>query len=343
MRTAFKIAGLVGLALALGSAVWFLRHRPGASSPMSPSVKSAPNIGLTSPGRVSMTKHNAEIGNAHPSPAGETGLIPVNVALTFSVPGRISHIVNGDGGADFAKRVKAVHAIDTDLTAEETNAFYRYLQTPAKNSPDAEGENWLRNEMLDKLVQQTVVTNDLSQLLVALYRDTAQDDVLRDYALQHMAPVYGRVDTNEQASLQAALWQAVGETDTSIGGTALLALLNVAQTDPAVDQKQLAKMASQLAGDDSCGELTRITAVQICGRLRVDQALPVVQQLAQAAPSEPLQIAAMAALGDFGTPAAVNILERLAASPDPRLAQAAQSGLRRLARAQPAPAMPAGP
>jgi hypothetical protein len=256
--------------------------------------------------------------------------MPAAPALTPLVPARVSLVVNGNGSAGFAERVNAVHAIDTDLTAEETDAFYRYLQTPAKDSPEAERENWLRNEMLDKLVQQAVVTNGLSELLIALYQDRTQDDVLRDYAVQHVPPVFGRVDAGEQAMLQDALWQAAGETDTSIGGTALLALLNVAQTDPAVDQDRLAKTAFKLAADDNCGELARITAVQVCGRLRVEPALPALEQLAQTAPSQPLQIAAIAALGDVGNGGTRAFLLQLAGGPDERLKPAAESALKRL-------------
>jgi len=321
---------MVGLALALGSAVWLLRHQPGASSPMAPSVESARNTGLMSPGRVSTIRREAGTGNTHLSPAGEPGSMPAAVAMTPLVPGRISLVVNGNGSAGFAERVNAVHAIGPDLTTEENDAFYRYLQTPAKDSPDAEGENWLRNEMLDKLVQQAVVTNALSQLFVALYRDTAQDDVLRDYAVQHMAPVYVRVDANEQAGLQAALWQAVGETDTSIAGTALLALCELAQTNPEFDKSRIAEAALKLAGDEQSGELARITAVQMCGRMGVTSAAPVVLQLAQNSGSVPLRIAAIAALGDVGDGETQPFLLQLAGGSDERLKPAAESALKRL-------------
>jgi hypothetical protein len=248
------------------------------------------------------------------------------------------------GTVGFAERVSAVRVIKTELTEQEVEAFHRYLQTPAKDSQDPVGENWLRNVMLDEIVQQAVLPRGFSDLLVAIYQDTAQDVVARDYAVQHMAPVYERVSASEQAKLQAALWQATTETDTSIAGTALLALLGVVggsgsvlidsgadatERVPPVDKVRLAQTALKLAANDRCGELARITAVQVCGRMAVEQALPVVQQLAQEAQSMPLRIAATAALGDFRVPAATNLLVGLAESSDPRQALAAQSALRR--------------
>jgi len=68
------------------------------------------------------------------------------------------------------------------------------------------------------------------------------------------------------------------------------------------------------------------------GRLRVGQALPVVEQLAQTAPSMPLRIAATAALGDLGDPAATETLTNLVNSSDQRQAFAARAALKRLDR-----------
>jgi HEAT repeat protein len=166
-------------------------------------------------------------------------------------------------------------------------------------------------------------------MLVAVYHDPAQDVVMRDYSVQHMAPAYEKVSDQEKSNLRDALWQAAGETDTSIAGTAILAMLDIAQTEPTMDRGRLADTAFKLAADDRCGELARITAVQVCGRMGVEQALPIVEQLAQTAQSIPLRIAATAALGDIGGTEAVQILQRLAESSEPRQALAAQSALHR--------------
>jgi len=250
------------------------------------------------------------------------------VAISFSIPERLRLAL--DATISFRERVDAVRAIRPPLTDAERDAFYRYLRVPANEPQNQAGEDWLRNELLDKFVQQEVLPAGLPDLLVAIYQDHDQDVVMRDYAVQHMAPAYERADAENQAKLQAAMWQATTETDTSIAGTALLALLDMSQSGSSLDRGRIAKTASNLAMDNQCGELSRITAVQVCGRMNVGQALPVIEQLAQQADSIPLRIAATAALGDMGRPDNTGLLNRLAASAEPRQVLAAQSALRRL-------------
>jgi hypothetical protein len=246
----------------------------------------------------------------------------------------VRHIVTPDSTVDFRERVNAVRALQGALTGSEVEAFYQYLLTPSRDEQNQVQENWLRNEMLDKLVQQEVLPPAFPDLLVALYQDRAQDVVMRDYAVQHMAPAYPRASAQQQAGLRGALWQATAETDTTIAGTSLLALLDIAQTDPTADRNRLAETALKLASNDGTGELTRITAIQVCARLGVDQALPVAARLAEEAQSMPLRIAATATLADYGTAEATGLLARLASASDQRLALAAQSALSRIARAQ---------
>ena len=280
---------------------------------------------------------NSRLGPAHVQPPSRALPPETGTAKQADSPTeleRVSLVVKPDSNVGFPQRVRAIRALETELTKPELDAFSSYLRTSAKNSPGPEGENWLRNVMLDEMVQQPALPLGFSDLLVAIYQDHAQDDVMRDYAVQHMAPAYERVSPKEQAKLREALWQATTETDTSIAGTALLSLLDVSQTNPSIDQRLVAQAAFNLAADDRYGELTRITAVQACGRLKVDAAWPVIVQLAQEAESVPLRIAATAALGDLGRAEAKPLLKRLANSSEPRQSLAAQSALQRLARAQ---------
>ncbi len=155
---------------------------------------------------------------------------------------------------------------------------------------------------------------------------------MRDYAVQHMPPIFGQVSPDDQARLQETMWQATTETGSSIAGTALLALLDLSQSGSSLDQGRIVQIALNVANNNQGGELSRITAVEVCGRMQVEQALPVVEQLAQTAQSMPLRIAATAALGDLGDPSATETLTNLANSSDRRQAFAAQSALNRLVK-----------
>jgi hypothetical protein len=252
---------------------------------------------------------------------------------------RLHLILTSSGSVGFAERVRDIRSIQASLTATEMEAFSRYLQTPVRDSQRSDGENWLRNTMLDALVQQRTLVPGLAGSLVALYQDISQDPVMRDYAIQHMAPIYDRVSPEEQAGLRNALWQATGEVGNGIAGTALLALLNVSETDSTIDLGHLGETAFKLAVDDNTGELARITAVQVCGRLGVQKALRDIEQFAQQSPSMPLRIAATAALGDYammdnnpGSADAGDLLANLAQSSDSRQAVAVEAARRRIAR-----------
>ena len=328
MRPLPKIAYLLGAAVVLVTATVLWRvHRTNIQNAKVPTKMS---------GRLEPVDLNASVQKAI---SGARQIVPDQIPKSgaAATPESLRLILNGDGSRlGYTERVKALHAINRNLTIEEVEALYRYLRPPTPQSgQDPVGENWLRNEMMDKLVQQDALPPGLSDLLVAIYHDPAQDVVMRDYAVQHMAPPYERVSDQEKTNLRDALWQATGETDTSIACTALLALLDVvgpmpsSGDDATANRSRLADTAFKLAADDHCGELARITAVQVCGRMQIEQALPVIEQLAQTAPSIPLRIAATAALGDIGGTEAMQLLQRLAQSPEPRQALAAQSALSR--------------
>jgi HEAT repeat protein len=105
---------------------------------------------------------------------------------------------------------------------------------------------------------------------------------------------------------------------------------NLSAAYPELATPQLAAAALRLAGDVQASELVRITALQVSAGRGVADALPEALKLAEAAPTVPLQISAVAAVGALGTAEQRPLLETLAAGPEPRLRPAAQSALKRL-------------
>jgi HEAT repeat protein len=237
--------------------------------------------------------------------------------------------------SSFAERVAQTRALHSNLTLPEVQALYRYLLVSSSAAAqDREQENWLRNELMDKLTSQAMPPPELVQVLVAIYQDPAQDIVMRDYAVQHMRPAYVQAGPEQRDLLQQALWNAATETDSSVAGTALLALQSLGHEYKEIDADRLGAVSLNLAGEGRCGELSRITAVQVCGRLGLKQAAPLLTQLAQDADSIPLRIASIAALGDVGDEAARTWLQQLAGQADPRLRPALQTALNKLNRRQ---------
>jgi hypothetical protein len=315
MKATLKIIALLGIIVAAGGAlVWLARlHRPGSS---------LTTAAHATTGQASVPQLTAPVAKPAPSP---------KPPAPATIPEHILPIVTATPQTRFAERVKMVRALNADLKPNEVQAFYAYLLAPAQSSTgERQGENWLRNVILDKLVEQSNPSADLPAVLVSIYQNQEQDIVMRDYAVQHMNPAYPRANEEEKTALSRALWQATEETDSSIAGTALLALNDLARNHPEFNRDQIAQTALKLAGDEHCGELARITAVQLCGQKQVTQAATLVLQLAQSASSMPLRIAAIAALGDLGDQDAETFLQGIAAGGEDRLKPAAQTALKRL-------------
>lgn len=273
---------------------------------------------------------NPATGRLPAAPLAKFASGPVPAAPAV-VPKWLKPVLTPVPGSSFADRVKILRARNANLTGDEIKALYSYLLTPAHSYDESRSdENWLRNVMLDRLTQQPELPTGLPAVLMSIYQEPQQDVVMRDYAIQHINPAYDRAGMDDKAALNQALWQAAGETDSSIAGTALLALNDLAQSNPEFDRNQIAQTALKLAGDDNCGELARITAVQLCGQMGVQQASALIQQLARQAGSIPLRISAIAALGNLGDQGVEPFLQEIAAGSEDRLKPAAETALKQL-------------
>jgi hypothetical protein len=256
----------------------------------------------------------------------------------------VQSVVKPTGNVPFANRLRAIHALGRRLTASDLDSAYEYLLTPNPSiTTDRRSEQWLRNELMNKLVAgQESLPAGLTDMLVNIYQDTRQGVVMRDYAIQQLPLVHAQVSEGERKSIADTLWRATGETDSSIAGTALLGLtklynessLSMGALSPSVSRARLSQSALAIAENPRCGELARLTAVSICGRMHSMDALPVITQLAQTTDSVPLRIAAIAALGDIGTSDARAVLEQVAHESNTRLQPAVESALARFQRKQ---------
>lgn len=116
-----------------------------------------------------------------------------------------------------------------------------------------------------------------------------------------------------------------------IDGTALIALANHVSI-LGIDRDRFAELAYKLAVDDVTGELTRITALQVCARMGERQILPVARALVLAGKtrSVPLRMSAIAAVGTLGGASDRAMLDEFGRNSDVRLRTAARSALKRL-------------
>ena len=228
---------------------------------------------------------------------------------------------------NMATRLKAVKALGKNLTRAEIEALFAFLLAPGQKTFS------LQNDVIHALRQQATPPDDLLPVLRDLHRDSQQDLVSRDYALQHLVAEYQKNTTNAVAhQIPEVLWEALGETNSSIAGTALLGLHRLCDVDPSLDSNQVSQAALQLTQEGATGELARITALQVCAQRGLQEALPTARALAREGASLALRISAIAAVGDLGGKDEKEFLQLLSAQGAAHLQPAITSALQRLQR-----------
>jgi hypothetical protein len=233
-------------------------------------------------------------------------------------------------------RFDAINVLPSSLTDDDWEALQPFLLKP--DALDAEQLNQvLKNRLLDTLCAMNPPPGGLGDVLTQMYRDYKQNDVIRDYAVQHLAAYYEQLNSPPNANakarqtIQEVLWGALSETRDSIAGTALLGLLRMSQEDAGIVQNKIATAALQLANDGNAGELSHITAYQVCARMNVQAALPTIEAAAQESPTISQKISAIGALGLLGGTEQVALLNAVLQGDEERLKPAALHALEQIA------------
>ncbi len=247
-----------------------------------------------------------------------------------------------DRNGRYEERLQAIHLLSAHLSGADWAALQPFLLQPDQLDR-GQLEQVIKNRLLDILCAQSPPPAGLGEILAQIYHDPRQNEVIRDYAVQHLAAYYEQIleqpnDAPARQAVQDVLWEAVNEAGGSVGGTALLALKRISQLTDAVDPVRVAKTALQLANAGSANELSHITAYQVCAQLGATEALPVVLQAAQNGETMAVRLSAIGALGLLGGPDQMAFLNAVLAGPEERLKPAAQHALNQIANRQTQPA-----
>jgi hypothetical protein len=253
-----------------------------------------------------------------------------------------------DDKAEYRNRLDAIETLaGNKLEDSDREILYHFLRSGSPADNEQAGQV-LKNQLLDALCQMQPPPVGLGELLGEIFHDQSQNIVMRDYAIQHLVAYYRQVgestgiNSQEQADdlkqARQTLWDALNNTDSSIAGTALLGLTRLSQEGwTGFDQNQIGQAALNLVGSSGAGELTKITAMQVCANLNVKEALPVALSTARQANTESERISAIAAIGALGGAGQEAFLTQLAQGNDERLKLPAQQALGQIEkRLQPA-------
>lgn len=255
----------------------------------------------------------------------------LRVIIVSEPTSRRLSVLMGDGDRkDYIARIQETRRLQGPLSEGETQSLYSLLDR--KDGQDALKPaqlNALKNDVVNVLRTQPEVPRLLAHNLMAMYHDPLHDNVWRDYCVQHLGGLYERVgDPAQKRAVEALLWRATEETKLGIAGTALLALSH--NTKDGVDAGRVAARARSLCEDPQCGELAKITALQVCARLKDRGVLPAARSIAGSTANVPLRMSAIAALGALGDATDRAMVEQYAKSTDIRLRKSAQAALARL-------------
>jgi len=299
--------------------------------------------------RASMPAAGPEMVTAvKPRPAELPPLVPVNAPQMRTVAkGSAEAMDNAESATDWTaielivdtrasydERLRAVESLRKNLTDLDWEKLREFLLTPDSADKVQNGQV-IKNMVMDYLCTLNAPPSDLGDVLSHIYQDRKQDAVVRDYAVQHLGACYEQIaaQANNGKALQAVqkvLWQATTETSDSIGGTALLALKRLADEYKGFDPKKIRATALNMAQYNGGGELTHITAFQVCAQLSVTDALPVIEQAAQNGETIPVRISAIGALGQLGGESQVSFLKSVLDGPEDRLKPAARHALEQI-------------
>ena len=242
--------------------------------------------------------------------------------------------------ADINARRKELRKLTKRLSEDDVKALMMFLDSTSKDEKDISPDmfNAFKNDVLDMLQRQDEVPDGLGGQLVKMFKDKEHDDVWRDYCIQYMAGYYEskwpagsqKSDDPERKDIESSYWAAVGETNKTFPGTALLALERLSRDNSEFDRSKVGEKALELAMNDQCTEANRITCLRLCGMMNKPEILPTARVLAQTGSTGPIRMAAVATVGDVGDQTDIELLQSLAGGSDKQAKVVAESALNRL-------------
>ncbi len=231
------------------------------------------------------------------------------------------------------------------LEAAKVQEWISFLETPYSGSMGLAPLEFdsLKNDVLDQLIAQEVIPADLGFRMVQMSSDASLGEVFRDYCIQRLALYYearwptgqSNPDSAESLAIRNAYWKAVQGPDAISAGSALIGLERLSRVYGEFERQRLKQTVLSLAQNDATPVQTRITALQLCGVMGDSSALPVARRLSQESKSIPLQLAAIATMGDVGSSVdAVELEQQLARTADPYEKKTIQKALLKLRQAK---------
>jgi len=222
------------------------------------------------------------------------------------------------------------------------------LISALSHTPRIGGEDdWylVLNEIMEQMRRHGVGADQYAEALGTIIMDPDRPEVVRDYAIQHLALWIAPADrerfpheTDEETvrSSLAHIASVICDhslTSTSIPGTALLPLTDITPRLPAAEaawEDLTPYLDGVISGSATVPSSTRISAIQAVARTAQHRYLPVIRAIAAEESGDPsVRLSSIASLGLFANQEDRQFLETLAGAGG-RYSYAARSAFNRL-------------
>ncbi len=235
-----------------------------------------------------------------------------------------------DDSAGFHARHETAARLPRNLERHDVSALIALLERHSHPSLAHDELLALKDVVASALAAQASYPGELPARLTAMFRDTRHTVAWRDYCIQHLNTACTKIPATERPAIYEVFWEATAETDSTIAGTALIALADH-RADSAIPGERLRDSAYHIGADSAAAPAARLTAIQIAAELGDPRILPTARQLARNPATErPLRLSAIAAIGAVGTPEDLPLLRELAAAPGIMPGIAAKAALEKL-------------
>lgn len=244
------------------------------------------------------------------------------------------------------QRLEIARQIPESLGQEDTAALFAAMDHTPRSGGE---EDWyvILNEIMEQMRRKGVGSDQYAAKLGSIITDSSRTEVVRDYAIQHLAlwiapgnPEQVPHEQNPASVAQslshiASAIQDPTASHTSIPGTALLALANIspslpAETVAATWASLQPYLQSVISGGASPKLSTRVSAIQAVSLTGQQPYLPAIRSFAASETADPsVRLSSIASLGHYASPEDQALLETLATG-GTRYKYAARSALQSL-------------
>jgi hypothetical protein len=353
---------VLSFAVAVVAALALLRMLPASRSPkgkgLSPAIAEpsrppavsasvAGPVGQPVPRAPEVTARKTKPTSApHAAAIIEPGLQPYPDLATMERDPRLSpaiKLIAGFGETkEYGPRYDATARLGAQLSRPEIDALYAFMDTRFVEQTDLSqlAYNALKNQVLGVLIHQDQMPLDLGGRILAMFRDTGQDIVWRNYCLQFFVEYYetrwparpgdSRAIEGERLAFRRAFDEALTDTSNGIAGTALLGMQKLASAYPEFQAGDITTYAAAVAADNNASELDRMAALNVAAQMGEEGIRDVARDLARRGDSDALRRSAIAALGYVGNEEDVVFLGSLEKEASTRLHKAIRVSLERL-------------